>query len=74
MPLATDGSADWGASASRGPQPNSVGEVISSRARQALQPTTVSRTVRDGVPLLANRAGTAPITPELVSRLRDELP
>ncbi len=55
-------------------QRKTVGEVISSLARQALQPTTARRTVRNGVPLLANRAGAAPVTPELVSQLRDELP
>ena len=55
-------------------QHKTVGEVISSLSRQALQPTTVSRKVRNGIPLLANRAGTAPVTPELVRQLRDELP
>ena len=55
-------------------QRKTVGEVISSLARQALQPTAASRPVRNGVPLLANRKGSAPVTPELVRQLRDELP
>ena len=54
-------------------QHKSVGEVISALARQALRPTVVSRKVRNGVPLLAARAGAAPVTPELVNQLRDGL-
>ena len=55
-------------------QNKSLGEVISTLSRQALRPPTVRRRVRNGVPLLPVRAGTAPVTPELVNRLRDELP
>ena len=55
-------------------QNKSLGEVISALSRQALRPPNVRRRVRNGVPLLPVRAGTAPVTPELVSRLRDELP
>ncbi len=55
-------------------QRKSVGEVISVLARRALQPNTPSGGVRNGVPLLPRRAGAAPITPDLVNELRDELP
>ena len=51
----------------------SVGEVISALTRQALTPRKAPRSVRNGVPLLSVRAGAVPVTPELVSQLRDEL-
>ena len=54
-------------------QRKSVGEVISALARQAVRPEAARRSVRNGVPLLAVRQGTAPVTPELVNQLRDEL-
>ena len=54
-------------------QHKTVGEVISGLTRQALRPTAVGRGVRNGVPLLAVRAGATPVTPELVNQLRDEL-
>jgi Family of unknown function (DUF6364) len=54
-------------------QNKSVGEVISSLTRQALRPQRASRDVRNGVPLLPVRAGTVPVTPEMVNQLRDEL-
>lgn len=53
----------------------SVGEVISSLARQGLaRGSRAARTERNGVPLLPSRRGATPVTPELVSQLRDELP
>lgn len=53
----------------------SVGEVISRLARQGLAPNArVAGVERNGVPLLATRSGAAPVTPELVNQLRDELP
>jgi hypothetical protein len=53
----------------------SVGEVISTLARQGLtRAVRVSRSERNGVPLLPSRRGVAPVTPELVNQLRDELP
>ena len=55
-------------------QNKSVGEVISALTRQALKPTNTRQQVRNGVPLLAVRAGAGPVTPELVNQLRDELP
>ena len=53
----------------------SVGEVISTLARQGLsRGSRTARTERNGVPLLPSRRGAAPVTPELVNQLRDELP
>jgi hypothetical protein len=53
----------------------SLGEVISALARQGLErgSRNASRQ-RNGVPLLPRRSGSAPVTPELVNQLRDELP
>ena len=55
-------------------QNKSVGEVIAALTRQALRRPAARRQVRNGVPLLAARANAAPVTPELVSQLRDDLP
>ena len=53
----------------------SVGEVISSLARQGLaRAARGARTERNGIPLLPSRRDATPITPELVNQLRDELP
>lgn len=53
----------------------SVGEVISSLARQGLATGgRALRSVRNGVPLLPTRKGVDPVILELVNRLRDELP
>ncbi|MDE1947382.1 MAG: CopG family transcriptional regulator [Burkholderiales bacterium] len=53
----------------------SIGEVISTLARQGLaRGTRAARSERNGVPLLPSRRGCAPVTPELVNQLRDELP
>jgi len=54
-------------------QNKTLGEVISALARQALHPVT-RRASRGGVPLLQGRAKVAPVTAELVNRLRDEAP
>ena len=54
-------------------QHKTVGEIISALARKALRPTASGHPVRNGVPLLPTQGG-APVTPELVSQLRDELP
>jgi hypothetical protein len=51
----------------------SVGEVISSLARQALHPTKPNRRIRNGVPLLPLRPGAPRVTSELVHQLREEL-
>lgn len=55
-------------------QQKSVGEVLSGLARQALMPAKAQRELRNGVPLLRVKPGAAAVTPELVNRLRDELP
>lgn len=55
-------------------QHKSVGEVISALARQALLPAQPRGVLRNGVPLLRVGPGAAPVTPELVNQLRDELP
>ena len=53
----------------------SIGEVISSLARQGLtKGTRTARPVRNGVPLLATRKHSTTVTLELVNRLRDEMP
>jgi hypothetical protein len=54
-------------------QDKTVGEVISSLARRALNPPESRRKSRHGVPLLPVRAGTARVKSELVNRLREEL-
>jgi hypothetical protein len=51
----------------------SVGEVISSLARQALSPAEAKTRTRNGVPLLKVRKGAPRVTSELVHRLREEL-
>jgi hypothetical protein len=56
-------------------QNKSLGEVISALAREALHRDGPSRSrSRNGVPLLRVRPGSVPVTPELVNRLRDEIP
>jgi hypothetical protein len=55
-------------------QHKSVGDILSSLARQALRPNAPSSNMRNGVPLLPTRSGAATVTPELVNQLRDELP
>lgn len=51
-----------------------VGEVISALARQALRTVDSNSATRNGLPLLAVGIGALPVTPELVNQLRDELP
>ena len=50
-----------------------IGEVISSLARQAMRPTQARRKTRNGVPLLPVRAGAPRVTSELIRQLQDEL-
>jgi hypothetical protein len=56
-------------------QRKSLGEVISALSRQALVRTAKpARRIRNGIPLLPPARGPhVPVTPELVSQLRDEL-
>jgi hypothetical protein len=51
-------------------QSQSVGQIISALARQALRPPVSS----NGIPLLPVQSGTVLVTPELVNQLSDELP
>jgi hypothetical protein len=53
-------------------QRKTTGEVISTLARQALQPVAGSRRYRSGVPLLEVKPNATPATLELVNHLRDE--
>ena len=55
-------------------QGRSLGEVGSDLSRQALRPPASRALKRNGVPLLAARAGAVPVTMELVNPLRDDLP
>jgi hypothetical protein len=51
----------------------SVGEVISSLARQGLvRGSRTTRLERNGIPLLSSRKPAVPVTMELVNQLRDE--
>lgn len=53
----------------------SVGEVISSLARQGLaRGTRGGRSERNGIPLLPRLKAAVPVTLELVNQLRDEQP
>ncbi|MBK8286556.1 MAG: CopG family transcriptional regulator [Ahniella sp.] len=53
----------------------SIGEVISTLARQGLSRRTRStNTERNGIPLLSSRKASVPVTLELVNQLRDEQP
>lgn len=51
----------------------SIGEVLSSLARKALQPTHPGGGVRNGVPLLVVSPNAGQVTSELVKRLSEEL-
>ncbi|MGA7522668.1 MAG: hypothetical protein WBW84_09300 [Acidobacteriaceae bacterium] len=55
-------------------QRRSVGEVISSLAREALTPRDLEIETRNGVPLLPLRPDAKPVTLETINALRDELP
>lgn len=53
-------------------QRRTVGEVVSSLVRQALQPTLAVSSHRNGVPLLARKIAASNVTLDLVNRLRDD--
>lgn len=55
-------------------QKKSVGEVLSALARESLRPTAAKSRTRNGVPLLPVQGNAAPVTLEVVNRLRDESP
>ena len=50
----------------------STGQALSELARQALCPSAVEPTIRNGVPLLPKRPGERPVSLELVNRLLDQ--
>jgi hypothetical protein len=54
-------------------QRKSVGSVISSLARKALNPERPIQKMRNGIPLLPIQPGATPATTELVRQLMDEL-
>jgi len=49
-----------------------VGEIVSTLARRALQPPRPGGRTRNGIPLLPRRGTTKTVTLDLVNRLRDE--
>jgi hypothetical protein len=55
-------------------QHTSMGEVISQLVRQALRGQALASAKRNGVPLLARRPDSTPVTMELVNQLREESP
>jgi hypothetical protein len=55
-------------------QRTSIGEVISTLARRALQPAQASTATRNGVPLLHISPNARRVTSELVRQLSEELP
>ncbi|MFP3181580.1 MAG: CopG family transcriptional regulator [Paraburkholderia sp.] len=52
----------------------SIGRVLSALARAALQPTSTSPAMRNGLPVLPNARTARLVTSELVNQLRDEAP
>lgn len=55
-------------------QHKSIGQILSSLARQALKPNVSSCKMRNGIPLLMPQAEGTIVTLELVNQLRDDLP
>jgi len=51
----------------------SVGEVISTLARNGMRPINTKRRTRNGIPLLSVRPGAPRVTSELVRQLQEEL-
>jgi hypothetical protein len=50
----------------------SIGRVLSTLARAALQPAATTPTMRNGLPVLPNTRAARPVTLDLVNQLRDE--
>lgn len=71
--LSLDDDVLLAAKAIAGQQGRSLGEVVSELARRSLQ-RPVSRAERNGIPLLASRPDSTPVSMELVNALRDEAP
>jgi len=71
--LSLDDDVLLAAKAIAGQQGRSLGDVVSELARRSLQrPAPCSE--RNGIPLLASRPDTPPVTLDLVNALRDEAP
>lgn len=51
----------------------SIGEVISTLARQALHRPKENKKTRNGIPLLPVKPGSTRVTSEIVNQLREEL-
>ena len=71
--LSLDDDVLLAAKAIAGQQGRSLGEVVSELARRSLQ-RPVSRAERNGIPLLASRADSPPVTMDFVNTLRDDAP
>ena len=71
--LSLDDDVLLAAKAIAGQQGRSLGEVVSELARRSLQ-RPASRAERNGIPLLATRPDSLPVTMDLVNALRDEAP
>jgi len=71
--LSLDDDVLLAAKAIAGQQGRSLGEVVSELARRSLQ-RPVSLAERNGIPLLAIRPDSPPVTMDLVNALRDEAP
>jgi len=53
-------------------QNQTAGDVVSMLLRESLQPRSLKREYRNGIPLLPRRPHDVKVTTELVNRLRDE--
>lgn len=71
--LSLDDDVLLAAKAIAGQQGRSLGEVVSDLARRSLQRPAV-QSERNGIPLLASRPDTPPVTMDFVNALRDEAP
>jgi hypothetical protein len=71
--LSLDDDVLLAAKAIAGQQGRSLGEVVSDLARRSLQ-RPGPQSERNGIPLLASRPDTPPVTMDFVNALRDEAP
>ena len=51
---------------------STAGKVLSELARQALHPSDLGASIKNGVPLLPDRPGARPVSSEDVERLLDK--
>jgi hypothetical protein len=71
--LSLDDDVLLAAKAIAGQQGRSLGDVVSELARRSLQRPS-AKAERNGIPLLASRPDSPPVTMELVNALRDDAP